>query len=318
MKNKNRKTFWTLLFLFIILFIVLMIIRDKKETLPNHENEPNKTVYESKLHKIGYNEEEIKILKNKLNKNEIKEIESKQYDKNIPKLVNDKYFIYENFERYLDYLQKENKSIEKTVMEVDIGIDKPCYTNVTEVTDPNNLLVIVNKYYKLSDTYKPNDLVQLSESNQSLRKEAAEHIEKLKEDMKNDGLDIITQSGFRTYETQKYLYDKYVDRDGVDEADTYSARPGHSEHQTGLTIDLSHDGTLETNFENTKQFKWLQDNAYKYGFIMRYPKDKVYLTGYSYEPWHYRYVGKEVAKIIHDEKITLEEYCIKYILFKET
>lgn len=100
--------------------------------------------------------------------------------------------------------------------------------------------------------------------------------------------------------------------DGVKETDTYSARPNHSEHQTGLAMDLSTDGTLSEAFENTEQFKWLNENAHKYGYILRYKKDKVYMTGYTYEPWHYRYVGVEVATIIKNENLTFEEYYVKY------
>jgi LAS superfamily LD-carboxypeptidase LdcB len=112
-------------------------------------------------------------------------------------------------------------------------------------------------------------------------------------------------SGFRSYSTQNTLYNKYVARDGKAEADRYSARPGHSEHQTGLAFDLN---SLDQSFENTKEGKWLAENCWKYGFIIRYPKGKESVTGYMFEPWHVRYLGKEVAKKVYESGKCLEEY----------
>lgn len=137
-------------------------------------------------------------------------------------------------------------------------------------------------------------------------------MKKMVSDLRNEGLKIILQSGYRSEDTQDYLYNRYVNNYGKEEADTFSARPNHSEHQTGLAMDLSVDGTLSEAFENTEQFKWLNENAHKYGYILRYKKDKVYMTGYTYEPWHYRYVGVEVATIIKNENLTFEEYYVKY------
>ena len=120
-------------------------------------------------------------------------------------------------------------------------------------------------------------------------------------------------SSYRSYDYQVNLYNNYVKSDGKDAADTYSARPGFSEHQTGLAVDIYNKELPYTSFEETKEFEWMQKNAYKYGFILRFPKDKVNITGYQYEAWHYRYVGKKAAKYIHDHNITLEEYYIKKV-----
>ena len=129
--------------------------------------------------------------------------------------------------------------------------------------------------------------------------------------MKNDatsiGLNIWIQSGYRSYEYQQGLYEKYVSRDGKQQADTYSARPGHSEHQSGLSFDLN---SVNDSFAATDEGKWVQDNAYLYGFIIRYPKDKSNETGYKYEPWHLRYVGKDLASKLYNngDWITMETY----------
>ena len=118
---------------------------------------------------------------------------------------------------------------------------------------------------------------------------------------------------YRSYEYQVNLYNKYVENDGIKEADTYSARPGYSEHQTGLCVDV-YDGEIDyTNFEKSDSYNWMQENAYKYGFILRFPKGKENLTGYQYESWHYRYVGKKIAKYIKENDLTLEEYYAKFI-----
>jgi len=103
------------------------------------------------------------------------------------------------------------------------------------------------------------------------------------------------------------------ERDGVEEADTYSARPGFSEHQTGLTVDVDNAKLSYTDFDKTNEFKWMMENAHRFGFILRYPKDKEDITGYSYESWHYRYVGVDIATYIYEHNITLDEYYVRFI-----
>ena len=130
---------------------------------------------------------------------------------------------------------------------------------------------------------------------------------------KEQGYTINVSSAYRSYEYQKGLYDNYVEKDGVELADTYSARPGFSEHQTGLVVDIDN-GTVDyNNFESTEEFKWMQENAQNYGFILRYPKNKECITGYNYESWHYRYVGKQIATFIKNNNLTYDEYYARYI-----
>ena len=137
---------------------------------------------------------------------------------------------------------------------------------------------------------------------------AKSSFEKLSKEAKNNNMNIIAMSSYRSYEYQVNLYNRYVNEDGKEEADTYSGRPGHSEHQTGLAVDVYNVKETYTNFERTKEFNWMQEHAHEYGFILRFPKGKENETGYQYESWHYRYVGEEIAKYIHDNNITLEEY----------
>ena len=140
---------------------------------------------------------------------------------------------------------------------------------------------------------------------------AKDAFEKMSEDARKENLNIIAMSTYRSYNYQEKLYTKYVNEDGKEKADTYSARPGHSEHQTGLAVDVYNQKVNYTEFESTEEFKWLEKNAHKYGFILRYPKNKSKITGYVYEAWHYRYVGPKTATKIKKQNITYDEYYIQ-------
>ena len=194
------------------------------------------------------------------------------------------------------------------------------YQDIIQVENPDSLSVLVNKNYSLPEDYEPDDLVFLEvplynndKNNEAnyLRKEAADALKELFTAAKKEGYELIARSGYRSYATQASLYERYVEQDGVEAADTYSARPGHSEHQTGLTIDVTSDtvhGGLTELFGETEEGKWVAENAYRFGFIVRYPQDRTAETGYQYEPWHVRYLGVEHAKKIYEKNITLEEY----------
>ena len=126
----------------------------------------------------------------------------------------------------------------------------------------------------------------------------------------------LVENSFKTwkgYEDQEYVYNQKKGSLGTEKADLIAIHPGYSEHQTGLAIDVSTPGANTTTFDTTDEFKWLENNAHKYGFILRYPKGKQYLTGIAYESWHYRYVGIEAATKIHDEGITFDEYYEFYL-----
>lgn len=254
----------------------------------------------------------IVILPNK--KDEKKELTSEQ--KQVNKLKKVPYYKKEYKNRYLSY-QKENKdlSIENIVTHVNIGLDNPYYTNTKPSTNLNTELILVNKYNYVTENYVPENLQPLNtsyaRSGMQLVDIAKEAFESMSDDAKKEGMNIIAMSSYRSYDYQVNLYNNYVKTDGKEAADTYSARPGYSEHQTGLAVDVYNLELPYTSFEETEEFNWMQENAYKYGFILRFPKDKVDITGYQYEAWHYRYVGKEVAKYIHNHNMTLEEYIAK-------
>ena len=156
-------------------------------------------------------------------------------------------------------------------------------------------IMIVNKTYSLPASYDPGALTPDADQAFAMLQKAA----------KLDGLTMNCVSGYRSYQAQDTLYHNYVARDGQAAADRFSARPGHSEHQTGLCLDVNYAGDA---FHDTPEAKWLEENSWKYGFIIRYPKGKEDITGFKYESWHIRYVGTDYAKLIHDSGLCLEEY----------
>ena len=173
-------------------------------------------------------------------------------------------------------------------------------------------LVLVNKQNKLDDNYIPSDLIKLKKEYSSkdiyLKKVVKNSFEKMARDAIKLNLVLIAVSGYRSSKYQELLFNKYVKEKGYKYANMCSAKKGYSEHQTGLAVDIANKTLDYDNFENTEEFKWVKDNAHKYGFILRYPKNKTNITGYKYEPWHFRYVGKNIAKYIYINNITLEEY----------
>ncbi len=186
-------------------------------------------------------------------------------------------------------------------------------------------LIIANKHYPLPESYKIN--VSYVSGNYRLDSRIADAYKSMIAGAKEDGITLKIISGFRTYQGQttlfnnkvnKYLNQGYSREKATELAAQYVAPPGTSEHLTGLAVDListnwySYNSDLNSGFEKTKEFEWLYNNCAEYGFVLRYPKDKETITGYSYEPWHYRYVGVEAAKEIMSSKICLEEYVERF------
>ena len=170
-----------------------------------------------------------------------------------------------------------------------------------------NGILIVNKSYSIPESYRPSNSTGKDYCNDCLTDETLSAFNEMKSAAASEGLTLKVVSGFRSYDFQQRLYDNYVARDGKDGADKYSARPGHSEHQTGLAFDINMAGDA---FTNTPEGKWVNENCYKYGFIIRYPDGKMNYTGFKYESWHLRYVGKELAEVLYNNGnwVSLEEY----------
>ena len=158
-----------------------------------------------------------------------------------------------------------------------------------------NGIIIVNKTYALPPSYNPGGLTKEVESAFNEMKKTAEE----------QGLNLYISSGYRSYERQKTIFNNNVNTYGRSHAETFSARPGHSEHQTGLAFDLN---TINDSFADTAEGKWVAENAHLFGFVVRYPKGKEAITGYKYEPWHLRYLGIDLATELFESEFTLEEY----------
>ena len=193
-----------------------------------------------------------------------------------------------------------------------MNLDLTPYEDITEAINLNKTNILVNKYYYLDKDYIPNNLEKISTryalSGMRLVSEAKVAFEDMAKSAAKENLKIVAMSTYRSYNYQVSLYNRYKRQDGIEKADSYSGRPGHSEHQTGLAVDVYNEEENYTNFEETEEFEWMQKHAHEYGFILRFPKDKENETGYIYESWHYRYVGKNIAKYIKEHKISLEEY----------
>ena len=186
-------------------------------------------------------------------------------------------------------------------------------------TDTGSLLVVANKKHKLPDGYVPADLVSPSIAQTAactMREPAAQAIAEMAQAAAADGVTLMISSAYRGEDYQRQLYNGYVASYGAETADTISSRPGYSDHQTGLAADfVEGDGSLNginfnQKFEDTESGKWLRTHAHEYGFIMRYPKGKQEITGYAYEPWHFRYIGIEDATAVYnvDEFESFEEF----------
>jgi LAS superfamily LD-carboxypeptidase LdcB len=234
------------------------------------------------------------------------------YSDYLINIVKAKYFIKNNLKLYLSNKQD---TIDNTISYVNAGLNNAYYTNTVASDLTKDILILVNKYHYLDDSYEPSDLEVIDSnfnrgSNNKLRHDAKVAFEEMASAAKTDNIMLYNRSAYRSYQTQESIYNRSVANYGVLESDKSSARPGYSEHQTGLALDVN---LIDTSFKDTDTYKWLCNNAYKYGFILRYPKDKTAITGYSYEPWHYRFVGKEVAQIIKEEGITFDEYYAYYV-----
>ena len=239
-----------------------------------------------------------------------------EYSSKLSSLINNKYFILRNLDRYMNY---DSSDINTVITMVNSNRDNEFYTNVKEANTDYGILMLVNKYYYLSKDYVYGKLVTLdskysNNSGMELNSECYEALKKLIDDAEKEGLHIRNNYAYRSYSYQDSVYNNYKKSRGVVYADSISARSGYSEHQTGLSLDVGV-ATKYANgkFQDSKEFVWMRDNSYKYGFILRYPEGKENITGYGYEPWHYRYVGVDAASYIYENDITFEEYYAYFV-----
>jgi len=272
--------------------------------------------YDYKFKKLGYSEVEFVEIK-KLDTTSLDYLLTIPYTKELSNLINEKYFMEKNLKKYINYLDK-NSNLTDVVAIINIGADKGWYKEIKKTNLEKGNLMLTNKFYYLEDTYNSDNMVKVSVqhsygNDQMLTRETYSAFIEMFKAAKKEDLTLIINSSYRSYEDQKEIYEYYKSLKGESSADKIAARSGHSEHQTGMSVDIQTYGSNIDTFEEFDEFKWLQENAHKYGFILRYPKGKEYLTGYEYESWHYRYVGVDVATYIHENNITFDEYYAYFI-----
>ena len=233
---------------------------------------------------------------------------------NVARIYKDEpYYIDAYLARYEDFrAQHPDYALYDVILAVNAGIDKPFYTDVQHADMSKGYLVLVNKYYWVDDNDKPASVPLSGYGVGEMEATAAEWFKMMVEGARADGISLRSVNAYRTEAIQNLFYTGYVREAGRDAADTYSARPGHSEHQVGLAVDIN-TASISQHFENSKEYAWLVEHCAEYGFILRYLPGKQYITGYVYEPWHYRYVGVEYAKTIMDSGLTFEEWYAFYV-----
>lgn len=197
---------------------------------------------------------------------------------------------------------------ETVVLQVNMDRDRTFYEDIETISNPDSLAVLVNKNHILPDGYVPElEALGSGYGSGSLRPEAAKAFRDMADAAQKDGVSLRSVSAYRSYATQRGTYNRYLYYNSQSAVDTFSARPGHSEHQTGLALDIN-TANVQAHFENTPAYTWLKEHCAEYGFTLRYLQGKENITGYRFEPWHYRYVGVEAAKACMDQGITYEEY----------
>lgn len=206
---------------------------------------------------------------------------------------------------------KAQKDLIVDVVEYVGDLINPITAQADIVENPDDVTVLVNKLHEIPEGWKPDDLEKVIDCSQKLRHEANQAYTQFYQAAKEKGIEIYTISGYREPETQQLYWDNSVKVFGEEHAIQYNAYPRRSEHELGLCVDISYtmDGDrLSEKVADSPLGKFIESDAYKYGFILRYPQDKVRITGYGYEPWHIRYVGVDLATQLHQENKTLEEY----------
>lgn len=275
----------------------------------DYVNKDNFLINVNTFLKIGYKAEEINDIYKLSDKNIIKLLKKDYLELN--KYLGIANFNVDNYKRYEDYLKKE-KDLRTTILHVNIGLDQPFYEFSVKANKLHQINILINKYHYLDENYVPDNLKNISGyANIKMVDEAADNFYLFQKAAHEEGHPIIPTTAYRSYAWQKSLYNTYTNKDGKDKADTYSARPGYSEHQTGLAVDLNNPEYEEARLSK-ENYDWVLNNSYKYGFIVRYP-NKTNITGYQEEPWHLRFLGEELATKVVESNLTYDEYYDLYI-----
>ena len=300
------------------------IINDKNFDSNNFNIYKDLTYYElndytknvNKLIKKGYKAEDINNILKSASNESLEDFLKKEYDENVSKFLKYDFSLLENYDRYLSYKEENNIDNELVVVYVNIGLDKEFYTD-TKTVSKFSVDMLVNKYIGVSEEFTPDNLIKIDsdyavDSKQQGNEEMVKAFKKMSDDCKSEtGYKLLVRSGYRDYKSQEETYNLYLKTYGKKYAESYVTHPGYSEHQTGLAVDIKAESS--NTFAGTKESKWLNENAYKYGFILRYESETEEITGIKYESWHYRYVGNEIAEYLKENEMTYDEYYIRFL-----
>ncbi len=298
-----------------VLYVGILVIAGIILIVNTINNMMYEKTYEYKFKKLGYSNEDVTYL---LNSNDeiLDYYLTLGYNESLVNLTKQKYYIDTNLEAYLDYINDtKSTDLKDVVSVVNVSANNDWYDKIEYSDLTKDTLVLVNKFNNLTEDFEPTDLVSIpltyAYSNNYLREIASDAFVSMARSALDDDIKLIAQLSYRSYETQESAYNRYANESGVKYADDISARAGHSEHQTGLSLDIV--TTEKVDFVDSEAFVWLTTNAHKYGFILRYPENSEHITGYNFEPWHYRYVGIDVATKIYNQGITFDEYYAYYL-----
>ena len=268
------------------------------------------------LIKKGYSNSDISTILSHGNDEDVTLFAKRDKVKYLEEFYSISYAKLKYYDRYLSYSRETGEDEETTVLFVNLGMDKEAYKDYNLV-DKFSVDMLVNKYNSLSSDFEPEGLVEIESKyrNDEIQRGSKVAVDAFKE-MYNaaakEGYGLVINSGYRSYHDQEELCDEYRFWYGDSYVDKYVSLPGFSEHQTGLAFDI---GSTSSNiFADSKEYQWMVDNAHKYGFILRFSKNGQAITGFRSEPWHYRYVGKDIASYIHEHGITFEEYYAEFLM----
>lgn len=280
-----------------------------------YQNQKNIIKNINKLLKIGYSNEEVSLILSRGNDKDVSEFTKRKKVRYLEEFFSVSYSKLRNYDRYISYMNNSREDEETSVLYVNLDMDKENYKDAKKIEE-FSYTMLVNKHHKLDKNFVPKDLKTVStdyarEKGIKANITAISQAKKMIDDAKKENKNIVINSAYRSYQDQEDIVNTYRELYGDSYIEKYVLLPGYSEHQTGLGIDFG--STDSKIFIQSDEYKWMQENAYKYGFIHRFKSNYEDITGVKREAWHYRYVGKKAAKYIYENDITLEEYYIKFM-----
>ena len=282
-----------------------------------YQEQPNLIKNINTLIKKDYSARDISIILSHGDDESVTEFSKKDKVKYLEEFYSYSFAKIKNYDRYVKYMDEEGDDEETTVIMVNLDLDKEDYKDPVKVSDKSKT-VLANKHHYLGKSYVPNNLVSFPEkytidgdSSTKGVKEAVDAAILMIKAAEKDGLKLFVNSGYRSFDDQKEVYDTYLSLYGQDYVNKYVVNPGYSEHQTGYAFDFA-SGTSNI-FRNSSEYQWMIKNSYKYGFCYRYLKSKEDITGIKNEAWHFRYVGKDIANVMDKQELSFEEYYAIYL-----